>query len=346
MARITVLAVSLLFALILAAALPAAAALPEAMLPAAMSPDACDWSGVWLPFEGEWRLAQNGTRVSGSYLDGKGFLSGTVDGDVLRGEWKEPPSYDPPFEAGHFKVTMTADCGGFVGTWGLGDAECCNVLSAIRFEDAPPVPAVEVERGTLTVEGQTIPAGDTYFPPGCPSLGRAAAEGCITFMLGDETGVKLSCFLNRLVRVLLVLEKTKLAEEDSELLIDMIAVHLRERCGFSAARQGAEARQDDWALDLAVRQGSANVTGVVEGQTVSVAAGPATSMLGEPGSFAVGYVPAAGKATFQTYSSPLGVRPQGGGDFTLPPFSRVEVTAGGPGPVTPLPHLYLPMLSR
>ena len=336
MLRATFLTVCLLFAMLLAAA----AALASSGRPVlAQPPEACGWSGVWLPFEGEWRLAQNGTSVSGSYLDGKGIVSGTVDGDVLRGEWKEAPTYSPPFEAGHFTVTMSPDCSGFNGTWGLGDADCCNVLSAILDDEAPPSLAVEVERGTLIVDGQTIPPGATYFPPSCPPGGRSPTEECATFELGGETGLKFSCFVNRLIRVLMVLENVKLNDADSELLLDIIAINLREKCGLS------NVRQDNWALSLAVRQGAAQVDGVVEGQ-ISVTAGPATSILDGPGSFLAGYDATAGKATFRSYSLLLGVQPQGGPAFILPPYSQVEVTAGGSGPVTSLPHLYLPMQNR
>lgn len=334
MRRVTILTVGLLFAMLLAAALRAPGR--TAALPA----EPCDWTGVWLPFEGEWRLAQNGTGVSGSYLDGKALVSGTVEGDALRGEWKEPPTYSPPFEAGRFTVTMTADCSGFVGTWGLGDAECCNVLSAIRHDDAPPALAVQVERGALVVDGQTLPAGATYFPPSCPPPGRSAAEECVTFLLGSETSLKFSCFLNRFVRVILVLEKLELSNEDSDLLLDIIALSLRERCGLSGGRQ------DEWALDLAVRGGAAHFDGVVGGQTINVAAGPAASNLAGPGSFRAGYDPATGTAAFHAYDAPLGVQPQGGAAFTLPPYSRVAVTAGGPGPVVPLSRLYLPMQQK
>ena len=332
---VTVLTVGLLFAMLLAAALPA---FGRPLLAQPGGP--CEWTGVWLPFEGEWRLVQNGTSVSGSYLDGKGLVSGTADGNVLRGQWKEAPTYSPPFDAGHFTVTLSADCRGFVGTWGLGDADCCNDLSAIRDENAPPSLAVQIERGALVVDGQTIPAGATYFPPACPPPGRSPTDECITFELGSETGLKFSCFLNRFTRVLLVLENVKLSAEDSELLLDIITIELREKCGLTNVRQG------DWALDLAVRQGAAHVAGLVEGQTVSVAAGPAASILDRPGSFLAGYDPAAGKATFYTYASPLAVQPQSGAAFTLPPYSRVEVTAGGPGPVTSLARLYLPMQER
>lgn len=333
MLRVTVLTVCLLFAMLLAAALPSPGG------PAlAQSPGPCGWTGVWLPFEGEWRLAQNGTSVSGSYLDGKGLVSGTVDGDVLRGEWKEAPTYSPPFEAGHFTVTMSADCSGFNGTWGLGGAECCNVLSAIRDDEAPPSLAVEVERGTLIVDGQPIPPGATYFPPSCPAGGRSPTDGCVTFELGGETGLKFSCFLNRLVRVLMVLEKVELNDADNELLLNIIAIELREKCGLS------NVRQDEWALNLAVRQGSAHVDGL-EGR-IDVVAGPASSLLAGPGSFLVGYDATAGRTTFRSYAALLDVQPQVGAAFILPPYSQVAVTAGGPGPVTSLPHVYLPMQKR
>ena len=343
MRRVTVLTVCLVFALLLAAGLLSPGR-PVAALPSAQPPESCGWSGVWLPFEGEWRLAQNGTSVSGSYLDGKGLVSGTVDGNVLRGAWKEAPSYSPPFDAGRFTVTLSPDCNFFDGTWGLGDAECCNVLSAIRDENAAPSLAVQVERGTLIVDGQTIPPGATYFPPSCPPGGRSPADECASFELGGETGLKFSCFVNRLIRVLLVLENVKLDDADSELLIDIIAIELRERCGLSTVRQG------DGALDLAIRQGAARVAGVADGR-ISVAAGAtgsavATAELAGPGLFLAAYDPPAGKAAFHAYSAPLGVQPQAGAAFILPPYSRVEVTAGGPGPVTSLPHVYLPMQNR
>ncbi|MCO5181545.1 MAG: hypothetical protein M9896_16000, partial [Candidatus Promineofilum sp.] len=200
--------------------------------------------------------------------------------------------------------------------------------------------AVQAERGTLVVDGQTIPAGATYFPPSCPPPGRSPTDECISFELGSETGLKFSCFVNRFLRVLLVLDQAQLNDDDGELILDIITAQLQEKCGI------VNVRQDGRALDLAVRQGAAYFDNVIEGQAVSVAAGPAASMLAGPGSFLAGYDPAAGKATFYTYASPLGVQPQGGAAFILPPYSRVEVTAGGPGPVTSLPRLYLPMQNR
>lgn len=340
MRRVMVLTVCLLFAMLLAAAV----GLPASGRPAlAQPPSNCEWAGVWLPFEGEWRFAQNGNSVSGSYLDGKGIVSGMVEGDMLRGEWKEPPSYSPPFDAGHFVVTMTPDCSGFVGTWGLGDADCCNVLSAIRDENAPPSLAVQVERGTLIVDGQTIPAGDTYFPPSCTPVGRSSTADCDgIFTLPGDTELKFSCFLKGILRVLLILDKVKIIEneEDVELILDIVSIDLRERCGLSSVRQ------DDWALNLGVQQGAAHINNLIEGQRVSVAAGPATSILDGPGSFRAGYDPAAEKATFHAYSSPLDVEPEVGAAFILPPYSRVEVTPDGPGPVTSLARTYLPMQNR
>ena len=294
MLRVTVLVVSFLCVLFLAAAVGH----PSSGRPVIAQSD-CSWTGVWLPFEGEWRLAQNGTSVSGSYLDGKGIVSGTVEGNVLRGEWKEAPTYSPPFEAGRFTVTMSPDCSAFNGTWGLGDAECCNTLSAIRNEDALPSLAVQVERGTLIVDGQTILPGATYFPPSCPPASQSSSDACdTTFLLGGQTGLKFSCFLSRFVRVLLVLERTQLSEEDTELVIDIITIKLREKCGLSTARQ------DDSAINLAIQQGSAYLGSVGEQQIMSVEVGPATAALHEPGSFLAGYDPVAGKASFRAYSSP------------------------------------------
>ena len=138
----------------------------------------------------------------------------------------------------------------------------------------------------------------------------------------------------------MVLEQVDLSGEDSDLLIDLIAMQLRERCGLPVDRQ------DEWALELAVRQGAAHVTAAAAGQTVRMAAGPATASLGGPGSFAVGHDPAAHTAGFRTDASSLALAPQSGPAFALPPFSRVEVTAAGPGPITPLERLYLPLQTR
>jgi hypothetical protein len=198
---------------------------------------------------------------------------------------------------------------------------------------------VQVERGALRVDGQTIAPGATYFAPSCPPAGRSPTAECVTFEVGSETAVKFSCFLNRVVRVLVVLDETTLNAEDYDLLLDVLVIALLEKCGLSGARQG------EWALDLGVRQGAAHVSGLVDGR-ISLVAGPATARLDGPGSFLAGYDPTAGQAIFQAFGAPLGVEPQTGAAFSLPPYSRVTVTAAGAGPVTPLARLYLPMQQR
>ncbi len=337
MLRFTILAVWLVLLMLLVAA----GVLPSPNRAAtARAAEPCDWTGVWLPFEGEWRLVQNGQSVSGAYLDGRGIVSGTVDGAVLRGQWKEAPTYSPPFESGHFVVTMLPDCSGFEGTWGLGDAECCYVLSAIRHDYPLPSLALQIERGALVVDGQTIPAGATYFPPSCPPPGRSPTDVCASFRIDSKTAVKFSCFVSRLVHVMVLLENVALDAEDSELLLDVIIAGLREKCGLVNVRQGGG------RLELAVGQGAAHITGVAADQTIGVTAGPATSTLHVPGTFLAGYDPAVARATLQTYSPPLSVQPLSGAAFTLPPYSRVEVTAAGPGPINSLSRLYLPMQIR
>jgi hypothetical protein len=337
MLRFTVITVCLLFALLAAAVLLSPATARPVL---ALSPNACVWTGVWLPFEGEVRLVQDGTAVSGSYFDGKGLIRGTVEGNVLRGEWKEAPSYSPPFEAGHFIFTMAADCSFYNGTAGLGDANCCLEWGASRAEDPPPSLAVQVERGTLSVDGQAILPGETYFLPTCPPGGRSPAFDCNTpFLLGSDTALKMSCFVSRLIRVVVVLERVELNQEDTDLLLEIITAKLMEKCGITTDRQ------DSWALNMRVQQGAAYINSFVDGH-ISVETDPATASLYAPGSFLAGYDPGDRTATLRAGGAGLVVAPDVGSAFILPPYSLVQVTAAGGGPVTALPRNYLPMQSR
>lgn len=340
MLRVTAFIVFILGVMVTAAAWPTSG---RAVM--AQSAESCDWSGIWLPFEGEWSFVQSGSRVSGSYLDGQGFVSGTVDGATLTGEWKEPPSHSPPFDAGRLEFTISEDCNGIVGTLGLGSADCCIVFSAIRFEDAPPALAVQVERGAVVVEGQTIQAGDTYFPGACPP-GERSPEFCASFLflgLADkDTRLKVHCFINGFLRALSVVEIVETGGElEQDLLLELIAIALQEKCGITPP-----SRQGDGELSLAVREGSALITNAVENQTLRVTVGPATSVLAQPGSFITGYDPTAAQALFRTQSTPLDVQPSGAPAFTLPPFSQVQVTDSGPRSITALDRTYLPMQNR
>lgn len=336
MLRVTVLSVGFLFALLLAAA---AVVFPAARPVQAQTP--CSWTGTWLPFEGEVRLVQSGSAVSGSYLDGKGLIRGTVSGNVLRGEWSEAPSYSPPFEAGHLILTMGDDCSFYNGTAGLGEANCCLEFGASRAGDPPPSLAVQVVRPSLKVDGQPILPGETYFPKTCAPAGAAPREDdCSTLLnLTQEGRLQFHCFAERLAVAAVVIDRLQLDKEDVELLMDALIVQFQQACGITAARQGIE------SLELGVQKGSANFTNQSGGR-VSVRTSAATAVLESPGSFVASYKPGTGRATFQAHAAALTIQPLNGSPFTLPPHSQVQVTAEGVGPVTPLPRIYLPMQSR
>ena len=58
------------------------------------------------------------------------------------------------------------------------------------------------------------------------------------------------------------------------------------------------------------------------------------------------YNPDTNSALFRAYSTPLLLEPKSGSTLVLKPNQEVELTSSGFGPVTELPHLYLPMVMR
>lgn len=78
-----------------------------------------NWSGEWRSF---WRegqalmtLEQLGDRVVGSYTPGEGRIEATVDGRVLRGEWRENDA------EGVFTFALSRDGDSFAGRFGNGE---------------------------------------------------------------------------------------------------------------------------------------------------------------------------------------------------------------------------------
>jgi ribosomal protein L13 len=65
-------------------------------------------------------LAQNGDKVTGTYIHDDGKVVGTVSGNTLTGTWSESPSYNPPDDAGDFVLTLSADGKTITGNWRYG----------------------------------------------------------------------------------------------------------------------------------------------------------------------------------------------------------------------------------
>lgn len=73
------------------------------------------WTGTWSTQWGDMTLTQNGSTVTGKYTHDDGTISGTVNGNVLTGTWKEPG------QVGKIRFVMSSDGKTFSGGWGYND---------------------------------------------------------------------------------------------------------------------------------------------------------------------------------------------------------------------------------
>jgi hypothetical protein len=78
------------------------------------------FGGTWKSSFGTITVTQKGSRISGEYTHDKGKIEGTLEGNMIRGQWSESPSYQPPKDAGDFEFTMAADGNSFQGKWRYG----------------------------------------------------------------------------------------------------------------------------------------------------------------------------------------------------------------------------------
>lgn len=69
---------------------------------------------------GEMVFVQKGNSVTGTYTLENGRLSGTLDGNILRGTWEDAPTYAPDFDSGTFVFTFSDDFSSFTGTYTHG----------------------------------------------------------------------------------------------------------------------------------------------------------------------------------------------------------------------------------
>lgn len=85
-----------------------------------------DWDGTWItncsPFDcGEMILTQNNNTVTGTYADGEGSVSGTIDGNHLKGTWSRG------VESGTIDFWLTGDGKGWRGNFDKDSPWCGHV---------------------------------------------------------------------------------------------------------------------------------------------------------------------------------------------------------------------------
>jgi hypothetical protein len=317
---------------------------PASSPPAQTLDDAC-WTGTWEQFPrfDPMYLVQNGTTVSGNYDWDWGRLRGTIDGDKLRGEWAEWPTYAPPSDAGTFEFTMRPGCNEFYGHYYYGTDPEWNDWTGERI-DAPGRVAMQVSEPTVSYRGLEVQPGDTFFPDTCASERGATDEPCEDTMTFEErlgrqqaAEVLARCVYNKIKNVIAIVEQANLNEDEEALVLAIALVKGYEKCVFGNTREPAE-------LDLELTQGVARISGQSEGQTLRVDVQVATAASSGPGTFIAGYHPQTNEAVFTAFSAPLTVTPRDGAPLILPPFHEVTLTPGGFGPMEELPLLYMPVV--
>jgi hypothetical protein len=96
------------------------------------------FTGKWDTNWGEMNLSQVGNTLTGSYDYDGGKLAGTIDGTTATGTWSEAPSYQPPFDAGDFTFTLSADGKIITGQWRYGSCDWESDIRGTRGEQPPP----------------------------------------------------------------------------------------------------------------------------------------------------------------------------------------------------------------
>lgn len=205
----------------------------------------------------------------------------------------------------------------------------------------------EVVAPVVEYQGDEVLPGEMFFPETCPLPFSRADAYCDNEIAITETGtVDLVCVKeleDRLLNLLSLVNFLKDEREDIQLKLALFAMteaRIDRMCRYVGRAPG------DYGLGLALEEGGLLLTNAIADQEVDVATPLATVTTTYPGAFVAGYDPDSDIAIFQSYSAPLTVRPASGAPLVLQPRQQVEVTAAGAGPVTGLPHVFLPLQIR
>lgn len=230
----------------------------------------------------------------------------------------------------------------YAGWWNCAP---CNVTWTYKAEPANAVEqlAVEVGAPVVTYQGEEVPPGEVFFPETCDLPLNRSPVGCKNQVeLDDRARLELKCArLEGIGKLLLIVDLLDLEDDNAVAYWWSVYFRMAEECGLASARADA-----DFQLGLFLAQGGLLLTNAVAGQTVDIATPLARVTTTYPGAFVAGYDPDSDIAIFQSYSAPLTVRPASGAPLVLQPRQQVEVTAAGTGPVTGLPHVFLPLQIR
>jgi hypothetical protein len=206
----------------------------------------------------------------------------------------------------------------------------------------------EVIAPVVEYQGEEVATREIFYPETCPLPGGRAATDC-SHRIGmrDDAKAELACYKaagERLKTLFTILDvDTSFMEglnpTDAKLFFFLVLTKLVENCLDTRAA-------GDYQFDLFLEQGDLLLDGHIASQTLTVHTTLGSATAGQPSAFVAGYNPQSQTAIFQTYGAPLTVQPKTGPPLVLQPNQQVEVTGDGPGPVTDLPHLFLPVQIR
>lgn len=224
-----------------------------------------------------------------------------------------------------------------------------NVTWTYRAEqNAPGEEArlgVEVVAPVVEYMDEEVPVGEVFFPETC-SDGRAAETCAHVIRLIENGRLDCQCFSELESRLLLLLQLVDFSKDEDEnaamkiAIAHLATIKIAENCTLPRSATS------DYELGLVLEQGALLLNNVLDGQTVEVNTPAGSAGTVKVGGFLTAYNPATNTATFQSHGAPLTVRPETGPPLELQPRQQVEVTAAGAGPVTDLPHLFLPLQIR
>lgn len=213
----------------------------------------------------------------------------------------------------------------------------CNVTWTYKAEPATAVEqlGVEVIAPVVIFQDEAVPPGQIFFPETCALPDGRAAACDYPIKLDEQARIEWKCVGGDQELLLARLSLRKL------LLLWVLGFRLEESC-----HPAVRAPSTGYELELVLRQGDMVMDNVIAGQTIAIYTNPGSAKTDKPGVIAAGYDPQRQTAVFEAFSAPLAITAKTGDSLTLPPAHRVELTAAGFGPVTPLPQIFLPAQMR
>jgi hypothetical protein len=234
----------------------------------------------------------------------------------------------------------------------------CNITWTYKAEPANAVTrlAAEVVQPTVIYQGKEVPPGEIYFPEPCPTLTTHVDNTCENKQkMEDVAMVDMGCYEGAMKSVLVRVSLIDLSNNPKfdyylkALVIQLAHDRMIQKCrvNLGSGSSALELNQTGgYEVGLVLEDGVMHITNVIGDLTTSVDTPLGAAYTASQGTFMAGYSSSHNSALFRAYSTPLLLEPKSGSTLVIKPNQEVELTSEGFGPVSELPHLYLPMVTR